>query len=68
MTASFAKQFTLESPTKKLVAKKIDDERRSTSPDTVADESDLEELRKKFVGEVDLPESACSLFMLSRFY
>ncbi|KAF8875749.1 ribonucleotide reductase small subunit [Mucidula mucida] len=57
MTASFAKQFTLESPTKKLVAKKIDDERRSTSPDTVADESDLEELRKKFVGEVDLPES-----------
>lgn len=59
MTANFAKQFSLESPTKKPAAKKIvDDERRSTSPDTIADEAELDELRKKFVGEVDLPESA----------
>ena len=42
----------------------IDDERRSVSPDTVDADSepaeevdDLEELRKKFVGELDLPES-----------
>lgn len=52
----------LHSPTKKI----IDDKRRSVSPDTVGDdddsdceegEEDFEELRKKFVGEVNLPES-----------
>lgn len=42
----------------------IDDSKRSTSPDTVADDEvpeveDIEALRKKFVGEVDLPESTC---------
>ena len=42
----------------------IDDERRSVSPDTIDASSepaeqvdDLEDLRKKFVGELDLPES-----------
>ncbi|KAF8994263.1 hypothetical protein BDZ89DRAFT_1150147 [Hymenopellis radicata] len=58
MTASFAKQFTLESPTKKSAVKKIDDERMSTSPDTVADWSKssvkseerlLKESKRRFV-------------------
>ncbi|KAG1753928.1 ribonucleotide reductase small subunit [Suillus paluster] len=42
----------------------IDDRKRSVSPDSenaeapeLEDQDDLEELRKKFVGEVDLPES-----------
>jgi ribonucleoside-diphosphate reductase subunit M2 len=46
----------------------IDDEPRSVSPDTVNKESpepeqegDLEQLRKKFVGEIELPESECYL-------
>jgi ribonucleoside-diphosphate reductase subunit M2 len=42
----------------------IDDRKRSVSPDSeIADglelEDNLDELRKKFVGEVDLPESRC---------
>ncbi|KAK0457813.1 ribonucleotide reductase small subunit [Desarmillaria tabescens] len=54
MTADFNAKFSLESPTKKIV----DDERRSTSPETVGDaEEELEALRKQYVGEVDLPES-----------
>jgi hypothetical protein len=50
----------------------VDDESRSVTPDTVvasepAEEDDLEELRKKFVGEIDLPESMSSvLHMLYR--
>jgi ribonucleoside-diphosphate reductase subunit M2 len=47
----------------------IDDSRRSESPDTICaeeevcqqeveEEESLEELRKKYVGEVNLPESA----------
>ncbi|KAH7916210.1 ferritin-like superfamily, partial [Hygrophoropsis aurantiaca] len=62
--------FSLTTPTK--VSKKaqspvlVDDKRRSVSPDSLEDEQsesdeepedDLEVLRKKFVGEVDLPES-----------
>jgi len=45
--------------------KLTDDERLPESPDTIGDdeevdgEAQLQELRKKFVGEVDLPESAC---------
>ncbi|KIJ20157.1 hypothetical protein PAXINDRAFT_67250 [Paxillus involutus ATCC 200175] len=41
----------------------IDDRKRSVSPDTLVDEDEIEEeddiqiLRKKFVGEVDLPQS-----------
>jgi ribonucleoside-diphosphate reductase subunit M2 len=35
----------------------IDDRKRSVSPDSQDAEDDLEELRKKFVGEIDLPES-----------
>ncbi|KAG0709523.1 ribonucleotide reductase small subunit [Suillus ampliporus] len=64
--------FSLDSPTKpsrKDTSNQdtlpiIDDRKRSVSPDSekaealeVEDEDDLEELRKKFVGEVDLPES-----------
>ncbi|KIJ70196.1 hypothetical protein HYDPIDRAFT_79121 [Hydnomerulius pinastri MD-312] len=57
--------FSLDSPTKsssKAVVL-IDDKKRSVSPDTLGDDSDAEEqddiqiLRRKFVGEVDLPES-----------
>jgi hypothetical protein len=59
----------LDSPTKvskKLFVKLTDDERLPESPDTIGDddeevdeEAQLRELRKKFVGEVDLPESTC---------
>jgi ribonucleoside-diphosphate reductase subunit M2 len=51
-------------PSKKAAVQLIDDESLPVSPDAVdangeaAEEvDDLEELRKKFVGEVDLPES-----------
>ncbi|EDR13226.1 ribonucleotide reductase, beta subunit [Laccaria bicolor S238N-H82] len=58
--------FSFDSPTKvskKLFVKLTDDERLPESPDTIGDdeevdeEAQLRELRKKFVGEVDLPES-----------
>lgn len=57
--------MSLESPTKasKHLAKiLIDDKEGSTSPDTVNNElpEDIEELRKMFVGEVDLPECESS--------
>ncbi|KAG5219981.1 Ribonucleotide-diphosphate reductase [Salix suchowensis] len=67
--ASALAAFSLESPTKPSAKKAtlVDDKKRSTSPDTVGDEEDeldetflgesLEELRKKFVGDVELPES-----------
>ncbi|KAJ7286181.1 ribonucleotide reductase small subunit [Mycena rebaudengoi] len=52
--------FTLDSPAKKSSKpmpklELVDDKRRSTSP--VSDEDDIEELRKKFVGDITLPES-----------
>ena len=47
----------------------IDDQKRSESPDTAstftAPEEDLEEMRKKFIGEIDLPESRSSFLVLS---
>ncbi|ESK97535.1 ribonucleotide reductase small subunit [Moniliophthora roreri MCA 2997] len=62
--------FSLESPTKKTTQKVvslIDDKRRSISPASLVDDEtekkeeedveDLEELRKRFVGDVELPES-----------
>ncbi|KAF9498454.1 beta subunit of ribonucleotide reductase [Pleurotus eryngii] len=70
--------FSLESPTKPSAKKAtlVDDKKRSTSPDTVGDEEDeldetflgesLEELRKKFVGDVELPESEEPLLKESR--
>jgi ribonucleoside-diphosphate reductase subunit M2 len=58
--------FSLESPTKpsrKRSKSLLDDQPRSVSPDSVTDktlepedEDDLEQLRKKFVGEIELPE------------
>ena len=46
----------------------VDDSRKSQSPDTVseASEEDVEEYRKRFVGEVDLPEGEQWLFHLRR--
>ena len=45
----------------------VDDRKKSQSPETdsEASEEDVEEYRKRFVGEVDLPESEW-LFRLSR--
>ncbi|KAF8842251.1 ribonucleotide reductase small subunit [Paxillus ammoniavirescens] len=52
----------------------IDDRKRSVSPDTLVDEDEIEDededdiqiLRKKFVGEVDLPESEEPLLKASK--
>lgn len=43
----------------------VDDRKKSQSPDTVSETSadDVEEYRKRFVGEVDLPESELWLFI-----
>jgi ribonucleoside-diphosphate reductase subunit M2 len=54
--------FSLDSPTKPsddedTLPVLIDDRKRSVSPDSQNAEDELEELRKKFVGEIDLPES-----------
>ncbi|KAJ7179230.1 ribonucleotide reductase small subunit [Mycena filopes] len=61
----------LESPTKNVAAKHlakpiklVDDHRRSTSPDSDAD--DIEELRRKFVGDITLPESEEPILKESR--
>jgi hypothetical protein len=53
------------------------DDASSTSSDTLVvvsepaeeeeEEDDLEELRKKFVGEIDLPESTLPIFHLTSF-
>ncbi|CAK5262745.1 unnamed protein product, partial [Mycena citricolor] len=57
--ASKVAAFSLESPVKKIAPLQlVDDARRSTSPESEADEeARLTELRKKFVGDIDLPES-----------
>lgn len=54
--------ISLDSPTKPshdedTLPVLIDDRKRSVSPDSQNAEDELEELRKKFVGEIDLPES-----------
>lgn len=54
--------ISLDSPTKPsddedTLPVLIDDSKRSVSPDSQNAEDELEELRKKFVGEIDLPES-----------
>lgn len=36
----------------------VDDKEQSLSPKSVTDEEDFAELRKRFVGDVELPESA----------
>lgn len=51
-----------DSKVEKLVL--IDDRQKSESPDSV--EEDVEEYRKRFVGEVDLPEGEQWLFHLRR--
>jgi hypothetical protein len=50
----------LDSPTKAKPGAKIqliDDARRSPSPES--EDDNMEELRKKFVGDITLPESTC---------
>jgi hypothetical protein len=52
----------LDSPTKNTTKPSakiqlIDDDRRSTSP--ASEDDNIEELRKKFVGDITLPESTC---------
>ncbi|KAF8204438.1 ribonucleotide reductase small subunit [Mycena galopus ATCC 62051] len=57
----------IESPTKPKTVKKlqlVDDTRRSTSPES--DDDNLDELRKKFVGDITLPESEEPLLKESR--
>ncbi|KAF9452435.1 beta subunit of ribonucleotide reductase [Macrolepiota fuliginosa MF-IS2] len=65
--------FSLESPiksSKKSPISLVDDERLPESPDTLGDAEEaqdtLDELRKRFVGEVDLPESEEPMLKESR--
>ncbi|KAJ3567786.1 hypothetical protein NP233_g6136 [Leucocoprinus birnbaumii] len=59
--------FSLETPTKASKKPVIDDERLPESPESVTDtQGELAQLRKKFVGEVDLPESEEPLLKESR--
>ncbi|KAI6047287.1 ribonucleotide reductase small subunit [Pisolithus marmoratus] len=64
--AAALEAFSLRTPTKQV----IDDSKRSESPDTLvdnaSDEDNLETLRQKFVGEVDLPECEEPLLKESR--
>lgn len=64
--AAALEAFSLRTPTKHI----IDDKKRSESPDTLADnvsdEDDLDTLRQKFVGEIDLPECEEPLLKESR--
>ncbi|KAI0036046.1 ribonucleotide reductase small subunit [Vararia minispora EC-137] len=69
-TAKALETFTLDSPAKKLVGKDIiDDSRRSYSPNSDEDSQaaekpfDMEAARKRFVGDIDLPESEEPLLM-----
>jgi ribonucleoside-diphosphate reductase subunit M2 len=61
--AAAIEAFSINSPTKpskKATVKPIDDPRPEVSPATIEEHGlpdDLEVLRQKFVGEVDLPES-----------
>ena len=56
----------MESPVKKSAVKVVDDTRRSHSPASITDEPetekpfDIEAARKRFVGDIDLPESMLS--------
>ncbi|KAG6918908.1 Ribonucleotide-diphosphate reductase (RNR), small subunit [Tephrocybe rancida] len=66
--------FSFDTPVKHSVKPVIDDTRLSKSPKSIVDEDeqafnsqdDLEALRKKFVGEIDLPESEEPLLKESR--
>lgn len=64
--AAALEAFSLRTPTKRV----IDDKKRSESPDTlvdnVSDEDDLDTLRQKFVGEIDLPQHEEPLLKESR--
>ncbi|KAI0303213.1 ribonucleotide reductase small subunit [Russula brevipes] len=68
--AAALQAISLESPIKaaKIAAPVIDDARRSTSPDSEAEKGQQQELdlRKRFVGDVDLPESQEPLLMESK--
>jgi hypothetical protein len=58
--AAALQAISLESPIKaaKIAAPVIDDARRSTSPDSETEKGQQRlDLRKRFVGDVDLPES-----------
>ena len=65
--AAAIEAMELKTPTK--VSKKsldpfiIDDKELSHSPKSVTDEEDMVELRKRFVGDIDLPESELTLFI-----
>jgi len=60
--AAALQAISLESPIKTVTkpTSVIDDARRSLSPDSVIEKDEHQEsdLRKRFVGDVDLPESA----------
>ncbi|TCD67677.1 Ribonucleotide-diphosphate reductase (RNR), small subunit [Steccherinum ochraceum] len=77
-TAEAIESMSLESPTKraKLEVVVIDDSKRSKSPASITDSTDedvftvkeptIDELRKRFVGDVSLPENKEPLLMESK--
>lgn len=38
----------------------VDDKEKYLPPKSVADEDEIEDYRRRFVGEIDLPEGVCS--------
>ncbi|KAI0254365.1 ribonucleotide reductase small subunit [Lactifluus subvellereus] len=68
--AAALQAISLESPLKPMqkLAPVIDDARRSPSPNSESEQGECEELglRKRFVGDVDLPESQEPLLMESK--
>ncbi|KAI0269174.1 ribonucleotide reductase small subunit [Gloeopeniophorella convolvens] len=65
--AAALQAFSLESPTKPVKKLSIiDDARRSSSPATQSEQEEEMDLRKRFVGDINLPESQEPLLMESK--
>jgi len=66
--AAALQAISLESPIKPVTkpTSVFDDARRSSSPDSVIEKDEESGLRKRFVGDVDLPESELIRFYVTR--
>ncbi|KAA1466218.1 ribonucleotide reductase small subunit [Dentipellis sp. KUC8613] len=66
--AAAIEAFTLDSPSKskKIAAPVFDDAKRSHSPESEEQEPEVEDFRKRFVGDVNLPEDQEPLLLESK--